>query len=443
MVLGPIFKTLGGLLEKGLGAAGDAGHFIKYATGLTGVELQTARRASFKKVGRILGREEQASARMLNQAATYQERFMRKEGMSFAAAPRLTENTARYERAYASRQRAINFGLNRLLPAAGFYAAGQIGGAFIENRAEMQRSYRGEESYTAMYGTSAQTAASIVRGAGTFLGVQSLLGINPIQEGVATVKRFKNFRIARAVQKRAVQREATYAKLGRPVAPGSAPVPEPIRQTAGARAARRAEARGGRRRARSERRQQELNRRKEARLESKGPGSRKAIERETERKYLNTQREYLNRGSVVPRSPQRIYAQNRLKRANQRLEASNIFGANFVAAGGIAAAAGFATGSLYMGLPATVALTALVTEAPKAFPMTRAAARFIAKYPLESVATAGVLTAGAAVGMTRQHYSAAEGNISDVSYARESPVSKLNYSTAGLVQSIHNNRRRM
>jgi hypothetical protein len=429
MVLGPIFKTLGGLLEKGLGAAGDAGHFIKYATGLTGAELQTARRASFKKVGRILGREEQASARMLNQAATYQERFMRKEGISFAATPRLAENTARYERAYASRQRAINFGLNRLLPAAGFYAAGQIGGAFIENRAEMQRSYRGEESYTAMYGTSAQTAASLVRGAGTILGIQSLLGVNPVQGTIKGVGDYRKFRRANAVYKRAVKREASYAKLGRPVAPGAT---DPIRQTAGARAARRAEARGGRRRARSERRQQELNIRKEARLASKGPGSRRA-----------TEREYLNRGSVVPRSPQRKYAQDRLARADKRrlrhqnfltgINASPLSYAGLGLAAGVGVIAG-ADNPYALGITAGIGAIGIAASP---------VGRFIARNPLESVATAGVLTAGAAVGMSRQHYVAAEGNISDVSYARESPVSKLNYSTAGLVQSIHNNRRRM
>lgn len=440
-MLGTIFKGLGSLLGKGAEALGDVGHFAKYATGFTGQELKAAGTESIKKVGRILGREEQRIARQFNRSEQYAERVSSRvtqvsrierdaatgryinKGLGYVKEDpfRVAENTARYERAYASRQRAINFGLNRLLPAAGFYAAGQIGGAFIENRAEMERAARGKESYDAMYGTSAQTAASIVRGAGTFLGVQSLFGISPIQEGVATVKRFKNFRIARAVQKRAVQREATYAKLGRPVAPGAT---DPIRQTAGARAARRAEARGGRRRARSERRQQELNRRKETRRRA-------------------TEREYLNRGSVVPRSPQRIYAQNRLKRANQRLDASNIFGANFLAAGGIAAAAGFATGSLYMGLPATVALTALVTEVPKAFPMTRAAGRFIAKYPISSTLGVGALATGAAIGMSKTHYPAAEGNISDVSYSRESATTKLNYSTAGIVQSIHNNRRKM
>jgi hypothetical protein len=36
---------------------------------------------------------------------------------------------------------------------------------------------------------------------------------------------------------------------------------------------------------------------------------------------------------------------------------------------------------------------------------------------------------------------AAEGNIEEVIPARQSAIRRLNYSTAGLVQSIHNNRR--
>jgi hypothetical protein len=427
-MLGALFKGLGSVLEKGLGAAGDAGHFIRYATGLTGQELKAAGRASSRKVGRILGREEQTANRIINRSADYQERIMRKEGMSFARSPRLAENTARYERAYASRQRAINFGLNRLLPAAGFYAAGQVGGAFIENRAEMQRSYMGEQAYTSQYGTAAGTAASIVRGAGTFLGIESLLGINPVQGAIAGAKQFKKFRRASAVYGRARRREATYARISRPVSPTAT---APIRPTATSRASRRAEAtaRSGRTpRTRAERRQQQLNARKEAQLRG-------------------SQQEYLSRGSVVPRSAQRKYAQGRLTRAQKRLEKTGAFiggvhtiplGTAIIAGAAGASVLGAADSPFGLGMAiASVGLGLTLSPAGKAI------GKFVTKYPVESIAGAGALTAGAAIGLSRQHYAAAEGNIEDVSYARESATSKLNYSTAGIVQSIHNNRRRM
>jgi len=480
-MLGALFKGIGSLLEKGLGAAGDAGHFIRYTTGLTGQELKAAGRASSRKVGRILGREEQAAASMANRAASYGERFSSRvvetskvaestkvaevskvyrdpttgkflqSGKKTTFAPagsmytpygqklvsgspiRVPQNTARYERAYASRQRAINFGLNRLLPAAGFYAAGRLGGALIENRAEMQKSYLGEEEYTSKYGTSAQTAASIVRGAGTFLGIESLLGVNPVQGTIAGFKQFKQFRKASAVFKRARRREATYAKISRPASPTAT---APLRPTAKVRASRRAEAaaRSGRnQRNRTARRQDQLNRRKDTKLRSRtGPGS---------------QQEFLNRGSIVPRSPQRKYAQTRLARAEKRLESTATYlrGVNSTplataAVVGAVGTIGLSQADTPFGLGVTAGALGLGLSIT---PLGKGIGKFVSKYPAESLAGVGALTAGAAIGMRRSHYASAEGNIEDVSYERESATSKLNYSTAGLVQSIHNNRRRM
>lgn len=414
-----IFKGLGSLLGRGVEALGDVGHFAKYATGFTGQELKAAGRASSKKVGRILGREEQRIARQFNRSEQYAGRVSSRvtqvsrverdaatgkytnKGLGYVKEGpfRVAENTARYERAYASRQRAINFGLNRLLPAAGFYAAGQIGGAIIENRAEMQRAYRGRESYDAMYGTSAQTAASIVRGAGTFLGIQSLLGINPVQEGIATVKKFKKFRKAAAVAKRA-KRLSTMQKVSEVAA-------------------------------------------SEKYLKPKGISILTAD-------YVHPSGTMFRQfpGSSVPvnlgSKAGETFVKGKakaLKTATKRMESIIKFGPNFLTAAGVTAGAGVAAGALYA--PGLTAIVALAPEVAKAFPITRAAGRFVARYPVSSMLGVGALGAGAAIGMSRTHYPAAEGNISDVSYGRESATTKLNYSTAGIVQSIHNNRRRM
>jgi hypothetical protein len=67
--------------------------------------------------------------------------------------------------------------------------------------------------------------------------------------------------------------------------------------------------------------------------------------------------------------------------------------------------------------------------------------KFVTKYPLQTLATSATLATGAALGMSTTPAASAEGNIEEVTYGRESTIRKLNYSTAGLVQSIHNNRR--
>ena len=54
---------------------------------------------------------------------------------------------------------------------------------------------------------------------------------------------------------------------------------------------------------------------------------------------------------------------------------------------------------------------------------------------------AATIATGAAIGGSIPAPAAAEGNIEEVMYNKTSPVRKLTYSTAGLVQSIHNNRR--
>lgn len=103
---------------------------------------------------------------------------------------------------------------------------------------------------------------------------------------------------------------------------------------------------------------------------------------------------------------------------------------------GTAAAVGGAGAILYPEPMTAIALTAGIGTimAPKAvgFALRHKAA----------VAVAGATVAtGAAIGMNTPRYAAAEGNIQEVNYARQSATQKLNYSTAGLVQAIHNNRR--
>lgn len=57
--------------------------------------------------------------------------------------------------------------------------------------------------------------------------------------------------------------------------------------------------------------------------------------------------------------------------------------------------------------------------------------------------TGGGLALGGAMAMNRPNYPAAEGNILSAEYDRESVVKRMNFSTAGLVQALHKNRKVM
>ena len=84
--------------------------------------------------------------------------------------------------------------------------------------------------------------------------------------------------------------------------------------------------------------------------------------------------------------------------------------------------------------PTTIAATAAAGLAIKS-------AGFIKRHPAGVALTAATFASGAAIGMNITPSPAAEGNIEEVIPARQSAIRRLNYSTAGLVQSIHNNRR--
>jgi hypothetical protein len=104
-----------------------------------------------------------------------------------------------------------------------------------------------------------------------------------------------------------------------------------------------------------------------------------------------------------------------------------------------ATAVGVGAAGLTLGLtlgaePTTIAATAAAGLAIKS-------AGFIKRHPAGVALTAATLTSGAAIGMNITPSPAAEGNIEEIVPARQSAVRRLNYSTAGLVQSIHNNRR--
>jgi hypothetical protein len=67
---------------------------------------------------------------------------------------------------------------------------------------------------------------------------------------------------------------------------------------------------------------------------------------------------------------------------------------------------------------------------------------FIVKHRAPIAAAGVAIGAGAAIGMSVPSPAAAEGQIESIQYDKQSPIQKLNYSTAGIVQSIHNNRNR-
>ena len=67
----------------------------------------------------------------------------------------------------------------RIIPAGVAIGGTQLAAYALEKRAEERRAFYGEGTYSARYGTSAETAASLVRGTGMAVGFGSLLGITP------------------------------------------------------------------------------------------------------------------------------------------------------------------------------------------------------------------------------------------------------------------------
>ncbi len=264
--------------------------------------------------------------------------------------------------------------INRGLSAAAFVGAGYAASGIIQNAAQQERAYRGKSMYDSMYGDSANSASSLVIGAGYFFGAESLFGVNPVQGVMRYHKKTKHLK--------ADMRKA-------------------------------------------KRRANDLNA-----LDPKDPRRRQQYE------------DYLVKGDrdKTLYGPQPLEAERYIRA--QRVADAGVhkrhgihlipgLSTGLVAAGGI-----LALQSPYMAGTAAVGVSTMLTLGAS-----KKLRGIIRNNPGKIAAGAATVVTGAAIGVNRPLYPSAEGNIESVVEDKQSPISKLNYSTAGLVQSIHNNRR--
>ena len=413
---------------------------------------------------------------------------------------RYATNTTKYEKALASRARAKSFLGYRAAPAAALIGGGYIGGAMMRNVVEQRKAYYGEEMYASRYGEGGERAASLIETAGLVVGGSALLGMDPVSGTAKLAKRLSKKSRHQAIRSRILEREAnrrTLEKVG-PVAsveervrrnsrvtPGmrksmEAPVTRRQRRIArqlrdetlgradqvvpmgttgryssgqrtipGAKPRRgyrdmpedrrvnAANQLEGRYMQASSRRNAEVNFRRQIESEAKKQFRR---EQKTFNKTLRKERKLLEKElgqKNMPLTPEmknlreRVGRQNKLIKQNSRL--AGLYSGPLVAAGavGLGTAAVLAPDPMIT-IGTSVALGAAMAPRAVGFALRHKAAL--------GVAGATVAT-GAAIGMNMPQYAAAEGNIQEVNYARQSATQKLNYSTAGLVQAIHNNRR--
>jgi hypothetical protein len=443
----------------------------------------------------------------------------------------------------ASRARARSLIGRRLLPAAGFVGAGMMVGSYIENRAQERRAYYGQEGYTARYGTSADTAASIARGAGYFLGAQTLMGINPFQGAArlgsrvasATRHRSKLFAARMSVSDSATQAErfgqmrravaadrlvSPRVRVSRPtgsysnmtrgeidragfslipgaeaearayaqrrvqahirsIDPSSPTGMTGLKVTGTGRPARRQTVVNSERRVRQrERRKQEVyneayNRKASAIISKQSQQASVNVynqQRGVERGALRSRVRRRIKDQTLDRTENRLFdggyrteqirvssvamqpnkpTRDRLARIDKRISQSDKATEKFKLAGfnlnvfgkgtAVAALAGVA-GATVGSYPIETVLGGAVAGAVLAGPP--AVGGFILKHRAPLLAAGAVVGTGAAIGMNMPAPAAAEGQIESIQYDRQSPIQKLNYSTAGIVQSIHNNRSR-
>lgn len=436
-----------------------------------------------------------------------------------------TAARAAKEAAYqGTKKKALSFLNRRVAPAALAYGGGQLAGSYIETRAEERRAYYGNRAYEKRYGTSAETAASLVRSAGSIIGASALLGMTPsIRRGIAEF----GPRRALKAQMRSARREmdaslrtaartkaenALYGINGqgatRTVVPGQLnlkfdelamgrrPGQNPIDFLMGNlnkadRARVETLATGARERARNA--VSDIGR-KPAKFRRVREKAADAAYEQTARGELTTifnqkllpsrqaaaRNAIRNEEKLINRRARQEYrdmkkGKGSAYRADARYLENNIAAADPVA--GVryrGAKTAFDTsskalkamgpsqfssvgkaikyGSIATGIGATMEpvidnplgsfLTGVgitVGAAAALRPMT--ALKFVRSAAVPVGVAAATIATGAALGGSIPAPAAAEGNIEEVMYNKTSPVRKLNYSTAGLVQSIHNNRR--
>ena len=418
-----------------------------------------------------------------------------------------TAARAAKEAAYqGTKKKALSFLNRRVAPAALAYGGGQLAGSYIETRAEERRAYYGNRAYEKRYGTSAETAASLVRSAGSIIGASALLGMTPsIRRGIAEFgprRALKaQMRLAtkemdkelRSVARHRVESQffrrtkiptesnLTFQELSRGRGPGQNSMDFLMKglsraersnvnlrlRTIGAKEAEKEVARIYNRKLLPQ--QQHAARRRYKQEEKIIRKGEKKEYRELKRKQKQTQKNMETEVAKPSSSRMNPLAPFTVKNPNPKgLGQSDITPAYTAATGRLSASkkalaamgpSQFSSvrkaikyGSIATGIGATMEpvidnplgsfLTGVgitVGAAAALRPMT--ALKFVRSAAVPVGVAAATIATGAAIGGSIPAPAAAEGNIEEVMYNKTSPVRKLNYSTAGLVQSIHNNRR--
>lgn len=403
-----------------------------------------------------------------------------------------------------TKKKALSFLNRRVAPAALAYGGGQLAGAYIETRAEERRAYYGNRAYEKRYGTSADTAASLVRGAGSIIGVSALLGMTPsIRRGIAEF----GPRRALKAQMRAASKEMdqelrsvarhrgesqffrrtkiptesnlSFQDLSRGRPPGQNPMDYLVKdltkaeqaninlrlRTIGSKEAEKEVARIYNRKLLPQ--QQHAARARYAQEEKLVRKVEKKEYRELKRRQKQTQKNMeaevakpssSRRDPLAPFTPIKpkglgqsditpgyTEATRKLSASKKALEAMGPSQFGFIGKaikyGSTVSLVG-ATAEPVLNDPVASFLTGVGVVAGTAAIMKPVSAmKFVRKAAIPVGATAATIATGAAIGSNIPAPAAAEGNIEEAVYNRTSPVRKLNYSTAGLVQSIHNNRR--
>ena len=161
-------------------------------------------------------------------------------------------------------------------------------------------------------------------------------------------------------------------------------------------------------------------------------------------KVVRTAKKFNKTGDIIGRSKDRIQASRAAGRAAPQREVDRIKSMNrtrFKAA----ASLGYSTVPALAGLGALATLwspeTSIgITAGAAALTAGRPVLKYMWARKAAALTTMGTIGAGAGLGMSKEPYPAAEGNIEDVQYNQRSTVDRLNYSTAGLVQSLHRRR---
>ena len=342
------------------------------------------------------------------------------------ADPRYAVNTTKYEKALASRSRARKFLFGRMLPAAGIITGGYIGGAVMRNITEERKAYYGEEMYASRYGDVGETAAGLIETAGLVFGGGAALGITPISGAARFGKK--------VFGKRGLITGARIGIRGFVRHGGSKilAIPSKIRASISGRTARenfldrfKPHMTGT---GRPPKRRREVKSQRRSRQQER-------LARETEqaaRKERLARDGYDENLNRLPERKKR--AEKSYKKAIKLKNANQDFLGPITKMAVLTGTAGLA-GSLVLGQEPTLLAAGAATS------LAIKSAGFIKRHPAGVALTAATFASGAAIGMNITPSPAAEGNIEEVIPARQSAIRRLNYSTAGLVQSIHNNRR--